>query len=254
MYFVAVEAMYKFAQFPWYRALSSQTRITQAYSDVTITVRSTGAMFPMETSHVILGLHREILVMIERSWWYEALIGLRVHGIYVGYISIIAPQQGRALNSTAAIPTAEVAAARSVEVSRPVRGRFHDREDLSFRLEWTHQTEPSTLMAQRAIYTAVLSGLAEAAFYDPATVTSEVSAVTIAIGPYPLDHWCKFRISIDPDDGYLGPLTYYLVTKTFRDVAGYIMPQAQWYGEYDIDLYYEQKLTAYVEVTKNDFD
>ena len=211
-------------------------------------------MFQLQTSLVILGLYHGILMMIERSWWYEALIGLKVHGIVVGYISILAPQQGTALNGTAAIPLAEVAAARSLEGPTLVRGRYFEPEDRSFQLEWTHQTEPSSTMAQEAIYTAVLSGLADAAFYDPATLVSEVNAESVTVGPDPLDYWCNFRISIDPDDGYPGPLTYYLVTKTFRDVAGYIMPQAQWYGEYDIDLYYQQKLNAYVEITKRDPD
>lgn len=211
-------------------------------------------MFPLETSHVILGLYRGILMMIERSWWYEALVGLRVHGIIIGYISILAPQQGTALNGTAAIPPAEVAAARSLGGPSLVRGRYFDPEDRSFQLEWTHQTELSSIMAQEAIYTAVLSGLADAAFYDPATLVSEVNAESAAVRPRPLDYWCNFRISINPDDGYPGPLTYYLVTMTFRDAAGYVMPQARWYGEYDIDLYYQQKLNAYVEVTKRETD
>lgn len=257
MYLVAIEAMYKFAQAPWYRAVSTQTRITQAYSDVTIDVRrlqGAGVIYQLANCHVILGLYSGILMMIEHSWWYDAVISLKVHGVVVGYISILGPQQGTALNGTAAIPTAEVAAARSLETPRVVRGRSFDPEDRSIQLEWTHQTEPSTNMAQEAIYTAVLGGLADAAVYDPATLISEVNATSATVGTGPSDYWCNFRISIDPDDGYPGPLTYYLVTKIFRDVAGYIMPEVQWFGEYDIELYYQQKLTAYVEVTKRDRD
>ena len=96
--------------------------------------------------------------------------------------------------------------------------------------------------------------LADAAFYDPSTPVNEVNAESDPRGPDPLDYSCNFHISVDLDDGYPGPLTYYLVTKTFRDVAAYIMPQEQWYGEYEIDLYYRQKLNAYVEVTRRDDD
>ena len=247
--------MYKFAQLAWHRAISTQTWITQAYSDVTIKITSTqsaGAIYQLENSHVILGLYRGIRMMIERSLWYNAVISLKVQGIVVGYISIAGPQQGSALNGTAAVSPAKAAAARSLEGPTLVRGQSFDPEDRAFQLEWTHQTEPSSMMAQEAIYTTVLRGLADAAFYDPATIVSEVNARSAAIGPGLLDYWCNFRISTDPDDGYPGPLTYYLVTKSFRDIAGYIMPQARWYGEYDIDLYYQQKLNAYVEVTKSD--
>lgn len=253
VYLVAVEAMYRFAQVPWDREILTQTRITQSHSDVSIIVKNTqsaGAIDQLENSHVISGLYRGIFMMIERSWWYEAIIGLDVHGTVVGHIIILGPQQGTALNSTAAIPSADIAAARSLEARRPVAGRCLDPEDPSFQLDWTHETESSSSMAQEAIYTAVLSGLADAALYDPGTLTNEVNAMGPIVGQGPSAYWCNFHISIDPYDGYPGPLTYYLVTKTFRDVADYIMPLANWYGEYDIDLYYQEKMIAYVEVAK----
>lgn len=245
--------MYKLAQVAWHRAIETQTRITQAYSNVAIIITSTqsaGAIYQLENSHVILGLYRGILMMIALSWWYDTLISLKVHGIVVGYINIAGPQQRTAISGIAAVSPAKAAAARSLEGPSLLRGRSVDPEDRFFQLQWTHQTESSSIMAQEAIYTAVLSGLADAAFYDPGTFVSEVNAESEVVGPSSLDYWCNFRISTDPDDGYPGPLTYYLVTKTFRNVAGFIMPEAHWYGEYDLDLYYQQKLNAYVEVTK----
>ncbi len=253
MYLVAVEAMYRFAQVPWDREILTETRITQTISNVAILVKNTqsaGAIDQLENSHLISGLYRGIFMMIQRSLWYEAIISLKVHGTVVGYISILGPQRGTALNSTAAIPSADIAAARSLEARRPIAGRSLDPEDPSFQLDWTHETELSSRMAQEVIYTAVLSGLADAALYDPNTLTNEVNAMNPVVGQGPSAYRCNFHISIDPDDGYPGPLTYYLVTKTFRDVAGYIMPLANWYGEYDIDLYYQGKRIAYVEVAK----
>ena len=254
VYLVAVEAMYKFAQVAWQRKVSTQIRVTQAYSDATIQVTNAGTLYQLENSHLILGLYRGVLSMLARNEWYETVIILKVHGIIVGYISIAGPQRGTALNGTTAIPPEEVATARSLEGPFPRRGRFSDPEDRTLQLAWTHQTEPISRMVQDAIYTAVLRGLANAAFYDPATLVNEVNAESVHRGPDPLDYSCNFQISVDLDDGYPGPLTYYLVTKTFRDVAAYIMPQEQWYGEYEIDLYYRQKLNAYVEVTKRDHD
>ena len=253
MYLVAVEAMYRFAQVPWDREILTQTRITQTYSDVSIIVRnaqSAGAIDQLENSHVITGLYQGVFVMTEQSLWYEAIIGLKVQGTVVGYITILGPQRGTALNSTAALPSADIAAARSLEARRPVGGRCLDPEDQSFQLDWTHGSEASSRMAQEAVYTAVISGLADAALYDPSTLTNEVNAMSPVIKQGPSAYRCNFHISIDPDDGYPGPLTYYLVTKTLRDVAGYIMPLANWYGEYDIDLYYQGKMIAYVEVAK----
>ena len=253
VYLVAVEAMYTFAQVRYDKEILTQTRITQTFSDVSIIVKnvqSAGAIDQLENSHVIEGLYRGIFMMIERSWWCEATIGLNVHGTVVGYITILGPQQGAALNSTAAIPPAAIAAARSLEARRTVGGRCLDREDPFFQLDWTHETETSTRMEQEAIYTAVLSGLADAALYDPSSVTTEVNALGPVVGQGPSAYRCNFHISIDPHDGYPGPLTYYLVTKTFRDVAGYIMTLANWYGEYTVDLYYQGALIAYAEVAK----
>ncbi|KAK0510999.1 hypothetical protein JMJ35_006551 [Cladonia borealis] len=253
VYLVAVEAMYTFAQVRYDKEILTQTRITQTFSDVSIiveNVQSAGAIDQLENSHVIEGLYRGIVMMIERSWWCEAIIGLNVHGTIVGYITILGPQQGAALNSTAAIPPAAIAAARSLEARSRVGGRCLDREDPFFQLDWTHETESSTGMAQEAIYTAVLSGLADAALHDPGSLTTEVNAMGPVVGQGPSAYRCDFHISIDPDDGYQGPLTYYLVTKTFRDVAGYIMTLANWYGEYTIDLYYQGQLIAYAEVAK----
>ena len=253
MYLAAVEAMYTFAQVPWDREILTKSRITQAYSDVSITVenaQSAGAMDQLENSHVITGLYYGILVMIERSWWYEAIIDLKVHGTVVGYIIIVGPQQGTALNSTTAIPSANIAAARSLEARRPVTGRCLDPQDQSFQLDWVHQNEPSSEMVQEAVFTAVLSGLADAALYDPGALANEVNAMGTLVGQGSSAYRCNFHISVDPDDGYPGPLTYYLVTKTFRDVSSYIMPLASWYGEYDIDLYYLGELIAYAKVAK----
>ena len=188
--------------------------------------------------------------MIERSLWYEATIGLNVHGTVVGHIIILGPQQGTALNSTAIIPSMDIATARSLGARRPVRGRCIDSEDRSMELDWKHDTESIGRMEEKAIYTAVLSGLADAALYDPSTSINEVNAMSAAVGQGPHNYWCNFHISVDADDGYPGPLTYYLVTKTFRDVASYIMPLANWYGEYNIDLYYRGKMNAYIEVAK----
>ena len=253
MYLVAVEAMYKFAQLPWDKEILTQTRITQTYSDVAIIVKNArlaGVMYQLENSHVVSGLYQGILIMIERFWWYEAIIGLKVHGTIVGYISILGPQQGTALNSTAAIPSADIAVTRSLEARRQVGGQCLDPEDRSFLLHWTHETETSSEMAQETIYTAVLSGLADAALHDPSTLTNQVNAMSAVVGQSPSDYSCNFHMSVDPGDGYPGPLTYYLVTKTFRDVAVYIIRLADWYGEYDIDLYYQGKRLAYVEVAK----
>lgn len=185
VYLVAVEAMYKFAQVPWDREILTMTRITQTYSDVSIIVKNTQsarAIDQLENSHVISGLYRGIFMMIERSWWYDAIITLKVHGSIVGYISILGPQQGTALNSTAAIPSADIASARSLEARRPVSGRCLDPEDRYFQLDWTHETESSSIMSQEAIYTAVLSGLADAALYDPSSLTTEVNAMGPVVG------------------------------------------------------------------------
>ena len=253
VYLVAVEAMYIFAQVRYDLEILTETRITQTFSDVSIIVKnvqSAGAIDQLENSHVIEGLYRGIFMMIERSLWYEASIGLNVHGTVVGYITMLGPQQGAALNSTAAIPPAAIAAARSLEARRPSGGLFYDREDPHFQLDWTHEIETSTEMVEEAIYTAVLSGLADAALYDPSSLTTEVNALGPVVGEGPSAYRCNFHISIDPHDGFPGPLTYYLVTKTFRDVAGYIMPLAIWYGEYEIDLYYQVAPIAYAKVAK----
>ena len=253
VYLVAIEAMYIFAQVRYDQEILTQTRITQTFSDVSIIIKnaqSAGAIDQLENSHVIEGLYRGLFMMIERSWWYEASIGLNVHGTTVGYITILGLQQGAALNSTAAIPPAAIAAARSLEARRPVAGLFCDREDPHFQLDWMHEIETSTEMVQEAIYTAVLSGLADAALYDPSSLTNQVNALGPVVGQGPSAYRCNFHISIDPDDGFPGPLTYYLVTKTFRDVAGYIMTLANWYGEYDVDLYYQSASIAYAKVAK----
>ena len=253
VYLVAIEAMYIFAQVRYDQEILTQTRITQTFSDVSIIVKnaqSAGAIDQLENSHVIEGLYRGLFMMIERSWWYEASIGLNVHGTTVGYITILGLQQGATLNSTAAIPPAALAAARSLEARRPVRGQFYDREDPQFQLDWVHEIETSTEMVQEAIYIAVLSGLADAALYDPSSLINQVNALGPVVGQGPSAYRCNFHISIDPDDGFPGPLTYYLVTKTFRDVAGYIMTLANWYGEYDVDLYYQSASIAYAKVAK----
>ena len=244
--------MYQYAQIPWHQEILSDNQVSRRGSDVTIVVTNTQgslALHQLETSHVIVGLYRGILEMINRPEWFEGVIFLSVMGTAVGSISIFGVgTQGAALNSILTNDTANVATARSLGAQKTVRGQYTDAEDSEILFDWSYESAPFGMLEPRAIFTAVLGGLADAAFYDPELRVNEVNARSAGIGQGPRAYWCNFHLSTG--DGYGGPLTIHLVTKTFRDVVGYIMPAVNWYGEYEIDIWYQRKINAYASITK----
>lgn len=240
--------MYQFAQLPWDQEVIGETRISRGGSDVSVIVKSiqnARAMDQLEVSHVIVGLYWGILKMADVPNWSEAIINLNIVGVLIGTISILGPSLGTTLNGTMATNTPSVATVRSLEARAVIQGLYIDEEDPKFVLRWSHINEPSLRLEEKAIFTAVLGGLADAAVYSPGTEVNEFNAMSAGVGRGPPAYWCNFRISIGE-----GPLTYYLVTKALRDVAGYVMPSANWYGVYAMDLWYQGWQNSYIEVSK----
>ena len=252
MYLVAVEAMYQFAQREWGEEVLGQTTIFRPGSNVEIIVKNTQRALDfdqLEVSHVIIGLYRGVLQMVNHPDWFEGVITMTVEGDQVGTMTIQTMHAGVDLNSNTATnaTTGNFATARSLNARALVRGQYTDPHHHQFQLNWEYNSPPYGLMDQKIIFTAVLGGLADAAVHSPHESVLQINAISTGVGEGPPAYWCAFRIGIDYDRI---PMTYSLVTRTLRDAAGYLMVEQNRFGDMSLDVLYGGRNIAYALVSK----
>lgn len=83
--------------------------------------------------------------------------------------------------------------------------------------------------------------------YTVLTSVLQINATSTGVGEGPPAYWCAFRIGIDYDRI---PMTYSLVTRTLRDVAGYLMVEQNRFGDMSLEVLYGGRNIAYALVSK----
>ena len=150
--------MYQSAQHEWGEEVLGQTTVFRPSSNVEIIVKNTPRALnfdQLEVSHVIIGLYRGVLQMVNHPDWFEGVITITVEGDQVGTMTIQTMHAGVDLNSTTATnaTTGNFATARSLNARALVRGQYTDPHHHHFQLNWEYNSPPYGLMDQKIIFT-----------------------------------------------------------------------------------------------------
>ena len=244
--------MYGFAQHEWGDEVLGQTTIFRPGSTVEIIVRSTQPALDfdqLEISHVVVGLYRGVLQMVNRAGWFEGVIIMTLAGRQVGTMTIQKMHAGNSLDSNLSLDASaeKAATARSLKGRAIVQGSYTDAQDRRFQLKWEYGDSPFGLMDQKTIFTAVLGGLADAAVHSPQDSILQINAVGASAGEGPSAYRCVFRIGISIGQP---PMMYALVTRTLRDIAGYLMVEQDRFGDLNTDILYDGRKVAHALVSK----
>ena len=173
--------------------------------------------------------------MVNNPEWFEGIITITVHGVRVGTMTIrqMQPAVSSENSTSASSAPGDATTARSLNARALVRGQFTDPDDARVEFKWSYDDAPYGLLDQKPIFAAVLGGLASTAIYSPYDSIRQIKTVSADAGESPSSYWCAFYVGVEK--GHV-PMTYTLVTRTWRDVAGYLMNEQNRFGALILDV------------------